>query len=371
MDIKQLITYRKKNGTLNQIMDGIERSAFVDSTADVVGFIKPVLNKLAAEGSGALTSDEAQKDGPKKTEKKQSFCTEFNQMMNNILGLLGFEFSKYLFFIFGVKHIAKRQVETIPHATSYAEMLDIVSKVRNLLTLGDDAEDTIIDEANNTETFTFSRKTINRRKPVKVAEGVQIKTPSIILDDDFDISADTGDYNNGTFSIDDIIENRKDKFFENLIGIIQKLHEANSVISFTNDRVRWYNLLVDMISHINLGTYTINTVNELCMSLGEFNVGYDDSFIKQFEILYKESFADVPYESHLTYKPHQKYVTSVLNLGTCNKHITNFVQYFNKMFDESLKVACQELAADDLLNVAVDYFDINAVGEDVITGTSQ
>jgi hypothetical protein len=120
MDIKQFLLYHKKNGTLDSVMEGVEKSTFVDSNPDVLGLVKPVLNKLNLENC-----DESKTD--KKTEKKQSFCTEFNQMNNNILALLGFEFSKYLFFIFGVKHIAKKFVEKIPDATSYSEILEYVT----------------------------------------------------------------------------------------------------------------------------------------------------------------------------------------------------------------------------------------------------
>ena len=78
--------------------NAFERSAFVPTSDEIGSLTREILNKLTPNSSGLqykLTLSGAIAE-EKKSEKKQSFCSEFNQMMKNIIGLLGFEFSKFL-----------------------------------------------------------------------------------------------------------------------------------------------------------------------------------------------------------------------------------------------------------------------------------
>ena len=84
------------------------------------------------------------------------------------------------------------------------------------------------------------------------------------------------------------------------------------------------------------------------------NVCYDKSFIKMFEILYKESFADIPHELWSAYKPHIKYVENELKLDIkCSKFLTNFNKYYHKVYDETLKSVMEVIPPDDVLKIDI------------------
>ena len=152
----------------------------------------------------------------------------------------------------------------------------------------------------------------------------------------------------------EVKSNKKNNIFNQLITEIKKLIKSENVLSFENDRQEWCEMLEEMMSHLIMTSYTINTIDELCLNLTGIDICYDKSFIKMFEILYKESFADIPYELWPTYKPHIQYIEKELKLDIkCNKYLNNFNKYFHKIHDETLKSVVEKIPQEDILKINI------------------
>ena len=158
MDLKQFIQTHKNNGTLDSIIDGFEKSSFVEPNSDTSVLIKSILSVLISDEDGDKQKIYNQlqsgglanaKSGKTEISKKQSFCTEFNQMVINILGLLGSEFSKYLFVLMGAKHMIAQEINAIAESQDYNSILKHIINIKNFMSLGD------VDDYSNTEELNY------------------------------------------------------------------------------------------------------------------------------------------------------------------------------------------------------------------------
>lgn len=333
MDLKQFILIHEKNGTLDYVSGGFQKSQYVENSNDTANLIKLILNKLISDNDKQKIYNQLQSGGlanhitqnKNEVSKKQSFCTEFNLMVSNIIGLLGFEFSKYLFVLFGAKHFIRKLVEDLKYANSYDDIDMIVRYIKNLINLGSEKA--------------------NGSLPIKIDDEFSlddyINTPGY--------QEETIDY----FSASNQLTT-EEILFEWMLKDIKMHIKSENIVTFGEDKARWYDILSDMIDHLKLGTYVINDVNDLIINLGKFNTCYDKSFIKMFEILYTESFADIPYEFWSSYKPHVIYIEKELKLDVkCGKYISNFSKYFHKIYDDTLKSSIDALGNDDVLKINV------------------
>ena len=114
------------------------------------------------------------------------------------------------------------------------------------------------------------------------------------------------------------------------------------------------------MSHLVVRTYNINTIDDLILNLGRYNKGYDRSFIKTYDVLYDESFVQIPTEFRTTYFPHVLFIEKELGLDAkCSKYISGFNKYFHKTFDETLKSVMETMDADTVLklNISEAFYD--------------
>lgn len=329
MDLKLFVLTHIRNKKVGNIRDGFEKSSFVDNVTDAAKLLKEVLAALLnEENSKQKVYNQLQSGGlattkPSKNDnKKQSFCTEFNQMINNIFGLLGFEFSKYLFVLFGAHTIIKQHIEDISVSNTYEDILHHVNYIYNFLLLG-------TTNSNTPPPIEVSADFLSKIGPSK--EPIDQNYTSITLQ-----------------------TNSIHTFFSSIIDEIKELIVSNNVIMFDDNKLRWYESLSDMFDAITLNTYEINDIDELCMNLGTRNVCYDRSFLKMFDILYKESFADIPHELWRDYKPHLRFVENELKLDIkCSKYLSSFVGYFKHIHDETLKSVQEKIPQKHILNLEV------------------
>lgn len=342
MNLKHFILLHKNNETLESIADGFEKSAFVEPNSDTSTLVKIILSRLISneEGdkqkiynqlqSGGLANVKSNKN---EIRKKQSFCTEFNQMIINILGLLGSEFSKYLIVLFGAKQMIKREIQSISEAQNYDAILKHVINIKNFINLGD-----FDDYAKLDETF---------EPPIDIQEEFYDKYCQPI--------ASSSNEEQNYYQLE-VKTNRKILVFNQLINEIKQLIKSENVLSFEDDRDEWCAMLNELLDNMILKTYYVNNIDELCLNLGPWNICYDKSFLKMFEILYKESFADIPYELWSSYKPHIRYIENELKLDIkCSKYLTSFNKYYHKIYDETLKSVCEKLnpVNGDILNISI------------------
>ena len=350
MDLRKFILYHKEHKSIDSFVDGFERSSFVDATNEIPNLIKQILptpkligdlekqklyNQLQSGGVASTKSDKVE------TQKKQSFCTEFNQMILNILGLLGFDFSKYLFFLFGIRRILVREIDYIKQSRSYEDILNHVIYINNIFSLGE------------------TKSTINTdESPLDIDDSFYT---SYFDDEEYQqLFQQQPTQGNEQLYINIEVKNKKTILFEYLINEIRKLVKVENILSFEDDKREWLELLNSVVDNLIIRSYSINVIDDLILNLGPYNVCYDKSFLKMFDVLYDESFVQIPPEFRATIQPHILFIEKELGLDVkCSRYIAGFNKYFHKIFDETLKSVVEVIPSDEVLtlNISDELYD--------------
>jgi hypothetical protein len=299
MNLRNLFEIHSAQKTLPDILEGVEHSLFIEKHIELHTLVRNVLNALLQDTlknnfhqnqNGGLAIKSA-----KDIEKKQSFCTDFNQIIDNALALIGSEFCKYLFYLFGIKQLINQTLKRLELSISYSELLENVKYINNLTQLSSSLGE-------------------NREKNV--------------LD-----------------------------YYAKLIEELQEKIFIRNIVNYESDKKHILGMLSKTIEEFIPAKYIIKSVDELVLNLGPFNIGYDESFIKCFEILYKESFADIPYELWYLRKPYQDFIAT-LNIESCSPYRPALVQYFKNIFLQTLN-SYKELS-DTFLSIEVtnEFYDL-------------
>jgi hypothetical protein len=321
MNLHKFFEFHQKSGYLTELLEGVEFSTFAEKNTNISDFVRKIMSALGGTNVGVM--NQTQSGGltirpSKESDKKQSFSTEFNQLINNVLSLIGYELSKYLFHLFGMKMIMKRTFQELKSAETQEKFVDIVKQLKNMAMLSSSL-------SSLTNDFMTAK---------------QIQLPPFVKQDAFlaDKFEETPGANYKYKYSSSLYNSSKEDYFDSIIA---------------NPRTAQLPELESFINELEIGEYTINSVDELCINLGEYGIGYDRSFIKQFEILYKESFADVPFDLWNSYKPYYRYITEELKLESCNNFVTNLIKYFQRIYKETLESLAE---FEDLLKVNVTNF---------------
>lgn len=350
MDLRKFILYHKQHKSIDSFVDGFERSSFVDATNEIPNLIKQILPSPKLIGdlekqklynqlqSGGIASTKSEKS---ETQKKQSFCTEFNQMILNILGLLGFDFSKYLFFLFGIRAILKREINYVRQSKTYEDILTHITYINNILSLGE------------------TKNTINTdESPIDIDD--TFYTTYFEEDEYNQLFNQQPNSNNAELYIDIEVKSKKSVLFEYLINEVNKLVKVENVLSFEDDKKEWLELLDLMFEHLIIRSYSINTIDDLILNLGRYNVCYDKSFIKMFDVLYDESFVQIPPEYRSQIQPHILFIEKELGLDIkCSRYLSGFNKYYHKIYDETLKSCMEVMTPDEILKLELsdEFYD--------------
>lgn len=307
MDLKKFIEVNIANGFITPILGGIENSSFYPEDIDLSLFIKKILDLSEADKqqifsqlqSGGIS--EAQLNAGI-VKKKLSFCTDFPTIVNNILALLGYDFAKHLIALYTLPLRLKKLISEIPTCKSYEECGTRIRCVQNILSL---------QSSDSTKIFT--------------------------IDDSFDINnyaiLDSEFMEAAKMSFNTYIG--KTGFLEGILQKINKLIFHKSIVLINKDKQNWSKVLNDLLNNITIGAYNVNTLDELCLYLDDYDVGYRGSFIRQFELLYRENYSDVSLsvltEDYIKlHKPHIKYLNSI-NFDNYNSYLMSFVKYFRNI----------------------------------------
>lgn len=351
MDLRKFILYHKSHQSIDSFVDGFERSSFVDPTNEIPNLIKQILPSPKLIGdlekqklynqlqSGGVASTKTDKN---ETQKKQSFCTEFNQMILNILGLLGFDFSKYLFFLFGMRKILLREIDYIKEARTYEDILTHIIYINNIFSLGENSPNISTEES-----------------PLDIDENFYT---SYFDDDEYNqiFQSQSVSSSDEELYINIEVKNKKTILFEYLINEIKKLVKVENILSFEDDKREWLELLNLVVDNLIIRSYSINTIDDLILNLGRYNVVYDKSFIKMFDVLYEESFVQIPPDFRSNIQPHVLFIEKELGLDVkCSRYIAGFNKYFHKIFDETLKTTIELMPIEDVLtlNISDEFYD--------------
>ena len=317
--------------------------------------------------------------------KRQSYCTEFNQMIYNIQGLLGSEFSKYIFVIAGNRQLISNEISCISRCDNYSAIIYHLKRIKALLELADtnehptnntnefyndDAEGISIEPAFWTSLGKFNKRFVD----ASLIESSTVSEP---------ISSDTvftSEWNNnlpmpvldqlksGYFNYNSVSTPKKSRFIDFIIKRVTEIVETDNILMFCEDKDSIQELLQLFLSHLRYGKYYVNNVDDLVINLGCNGFVYDKSFLKMFEILFKETFADIPFELwQPAFNPHDNsvevddftppytnYIRNELGLDIrVDKYIDAFTKYYNKIFVETIQSVTEKLPKQHILTPVV------------------
>jgi hypothetical protein len=344
MDLRAFFGVHKNNNTLTDVIEGIEYSSFNEKHTEIHNLIRQMLSALLVD-TLKTNYNQNQNGGlaaraNKEVEKKQSFCTEFSQLVNNILALLGSEFSKYLFFLFGIKQIIGKVIKQIYAVINYEDLLAKIRCIYNLISLRNLI---LLPEA-----LKYFNESNTSREIKCLPSRVEVVDPVSFAAVNENSINDEDNLLYDSLLTDDV----KERFFQDIFSNITEQIKSKSVVNFDIDKQTLIENLTALNSTLVLNEYFINNIDDLVLNLGSFNVGYDESFLKCFEILYKESFADIPRELWYCRKPYQDFVNN-LKLESCNAYHANLLKYFKNIYTETLCSFKEITPEKDILKVEI------------------
>lgn len=319
-----------------------DHSEFVPTTNEIPNMVRDLLTNLMADSksvsfkmnlSGQITSIPDY-------NKKQSFCSDFNQMIKNILGLIGFEFSKYLTIHIGTFVQIDIIIKDIKEkALNYDDLLKYFQMIYSLLKSIPNSK-YIIDDKNSINTIQLNKNnfTNNQFKSLENPICRSINQNLIIPDD------------------------KISEFFELKINLIKSLNSSKNISEFENNKSLLVNDIEKFISSISSGVKSIESPNDLIiMNLGEYEILYDGSFIKIFEILYKSVHADNPRfnDKHIQSLIGLKLIEETMNqIGLTEKSADQYKSYLENYFTNIYKNTVNVLESDETISHLINKMKV-------------
>lgn len=295
-----------------------EKSAFVPTSNDIPQLSRDILNSMMANSQAVgfkLILSGPISQGPK-TEKKQSFCSEYNQMIKNFVGLIGFEFSRSIIVRMSTFSTIDRILADMEDATSYEELLQYTSYIYATL----------------------------KPFPKTTYEFVHLPTENKL--------------NQLVYKEDPIPE-----FFEAERAQLRTHIASKNISTLRQNRAELISRIKTFISTIHSGRMPIECVDNLVtMNMGRYTILYQGSFIKVFEILYKSFYADNPKfnEANMQtinqYNAVERYIDGLLIRAT--KQSAYYINYLEHYFMDIFKMTQDALLGDASIAHYVNKIDI-------------
>lgn len=289
-----------------------DKSEFVPTSNDIPNMVKEMLNNSMADCShvefkislaGAVSE-------VKEYGKKPSFCSDFAQMIKNIVGLIGYEFSRFLIVHIGMFKIIDNIIEDInDKSDTYEDILHRITMIYNLM------------KSVPKSTYNFIQKVPSASDKI--------------------------------FS--DLLRNDGiTPFFDDMFKQINDLIATKNIIQFDNRKEEIIGSIRTFIDSIKEVVLTIEGPCDLIiMNMGEYTLLYDGSFIKLFEILYKSLYAD-------NHRFNDKSITSIVqfnlvettiddHLGLSDKTANYYIKYMEEYFNHIYRITYDGLITDTRL----------------------
>lgn len=293
-----------------------DHSDFVPDTSDVSDLVKECLNTLFANTpamtfkmmrSGSIVKTNV-RPTMKPCEKKQSFCSEFDQMVRNLVGILGFEFSRYIAVHVTIIAFVKKIAHDIESATTYDEMLELTKYIHRLLRPYDSC------------TYVYT-----------------IQTPG---------------------------RDQCDVFFERIIRTVKERRDDQNMSMFDRHRDELVREINSFLDSIVKGQRSIETVDQLIisMNMGRYAILYNGSFIKIFEIEYKACHANNPGFNDRSlikinsYDMMERYINNYIGLRdkTTAYYLSYLENYYFEIYRKQVDAAlANEKIHDDVVKMSI------------------
>lgn len=306
MNARKFFTHFIQNKQTDIIKNSFQQSQFNCTSIKISDIVKTILLKyeygdLGCQQNG-MPGDKSLIDS-----KKMSYCTNFDILIDNILGVFGYEFCKYILFkINGVSILHK-----------YLDMIN--TECNNFNIFEDYIKNFIVLFSSMNFKFKNHKNFENECKQTKFY------------------------LKHNTIQIDEIFKGIHRDIF----------NERNNIINFNEIKKGSLEILTIILNNVYNDKIIINTLNELIIEFNDLDIdiGYSGSFIQMATKLYETN----PYNDEILTKYELK---SKIN----QSYTLNLNQWFKNMIEKILKLYPDIiLNIDDgllnyLTNIIIDYF---------------
>lgn len=336
MNLVDFIKYYNDSGCLSYIINGFEKSQWVDLNTGIFRLVRAIIdtntggyNKVYKQLQSGITVELREP-----TVKKISYCTEFDQMLANLLGMLGWEFSSFIMMLLGIRHITAREIEAILKCNTYKDIARQIKFIHNLYTYP-----VVVDE----QFYTY----LNNRKADTTTHSLMFVGGGVSA------ASTINTYNNNTTSSEinyfsAVQYSTLDKVFDDILKQISNYETANNEIAFEINREEWYSIMYMLLKYTTFDEYNVDNIDQLIMN--NRKMWKDTPFVKLFQLSMMETVSDAPYEMQSYYKPWLTYCQK-LNIRI-DTYQTALQSYFTKVYEDTCAVCTGEHNVDGIkLNI--------------------
>jgi hypothetical protein len=255
-------------------------------------------------------------------DKKVSFCSDISVICSNLVSIFGFEISKNLLFLIGLKSHIANVINMAKNSKNYKELSKNLKLLKNLFTINDVS---LIPPYMNITDGSGEKKTF-----IELDVSFYEENKEMLRDEGYN-----WDY--GIFQPDERVKYNADyvsvkgSFFEFVERCIDDRfkHDPEDIMFEGFSSV--INVLLDkLLDKIKYGKLIIRHVDELLLNLEGYQNGslfYEGSFIKHYETLYKQMFVDYPADVWKHLDPLNKFFEdNDINIENYTNHLHIYIE---------------------------------------------
>ena len=319
MNCKKFLEYFIKENKLHIIQNGFQYSCFNPENIKIYDIIRTIIDSyeyqnLKCQQNGIPT------DKKMKEKQKKSYCTNFDVVINNLLGIYGFEISKYILFRLNFKHVLDKFITLIENtANDFNTLENYLMKFIEF----------------------YSKMNIKFSDPEKF----------------------NNEYNQTMFGKLHTNSNIQEIFNE----MKKDIHKENSnITSLIEIKSAILEVLKLIIKHIHVTSLIINTIDDLIIDLKiDIDIGYEGSFLKLVHKLYEEgSYTD---EILIQYNLKQK-IHPILHLMEQWMH--NLIEKIINLYP-TVKFKINDCLITYLSHIILDWFIVCSINIAIILNVNK
>jgi hypothetical protein len=146
---------------------------------------------------------------------------------------------------------------------------------------------------------------------------------------------------------------KEKKFFDELFLLVDKCIVGRSIVEFEKNRDGWHHEMLQLYEALAARQYTVENVDQLCISLGGYDATYSASFLKMYDMVWNESLSDCLPHQRSHYKPYaailEHYNMQYVDLlGIFQAHLT-------KTLNDTLAIVAAELPNHVIVHLSSDF----------------
>lgn len=316
MNTREFLTHFIQTNNVRIIKNGFQQSEFNSANVHISDVILLILNNYNYQLIECLQNGIVITDDTEFT-KKMSYCTNFETIIDNLLGIFGYEFSKYVLFRINSQLVLNKMIKNFIEASSNYKMLE--------------------DNLKNFKAFlnNFILKQTNNTKILKIN-----------LSQDFLIEYKKLKFSNKHSKIS-FISDIFDGCLNDIIKERENISNFNEIKNAIKDVLE---LLVK--TEINKDV-TINTLEDLLIEFNnlDIDIGYNGSFIRMAYDLYK--IGSCPDNLLSEYQLKTKLTDVYIN--NLEQWLYNIIEKITNLHSET-KIKISNNFVTELINIIIEWF---------------